>query len=315
MAAREAIEEAAAIRLRPILMTTAATVVAMVPLLIAGGAGAASRFDIGVVIAAGMTIGTMFTLFVTPAVYTYLARDHQKGRAARRRPQVAAEAAMLFPARASQPCRKAGLRRKLHRLMQTAGRLPLGRRAMSVGRPSAAGRRQGAIPRRRVRLPLGASSGLLVLSKPLESLDGVGGRGPMFKKLLIANRGEIACRIIETAKRLGHQDRGGLFRGRPRRAACRYGRRGRADRPGRMPPSPISTSTRSSPPPRRPARTRSIRATASCRRTPPSPGRSKRRASCLSGRTSRPSRRWATRSSRRSSPPRPRSRRCPAISA
>jgi len=53
----------------------------MVPLLIAKGAGAASRFDIGLVIAAGMTIGTMFTLFVTPAVYSYLARDHQKARA------------------------------------------------------------------------------------------------------------------------------------------------------------------------------------------------------------------------------------------
>jgi multidrug efflux pump len=79
---REAIEEAASLRLRPILMTTAATVVAMIPLLIAGGAGAASRFAIGVVIAAGMTIGTLFTLFVTPAVYTYLARDHQKAGAA-----------------------------------------------------------------------------------------------------------------------------------------------------------------------------------------------------------------------------------------
>jgi multidrug efflux pump len=51
-------------------------VVAMVPLLIAGGAGAASRFAIGVVIAAGMTIGTLFTLFVLPAFYLYLARDH-----------------------------------------------------------------------------------------------------------------------------------------------------------------------------------------------------------------------------------------------
>jgi hydrophobe/amphiphile efflux-1 (HAE1) family protein len=81
LARREAIEQAAAIRLRPILMTTAATVVAMVPLLIAKGAGAASRFDIGLVIAAGMTIGTMFTLFITPAVYTYLAKDHQKARA------------------------------------------------------------------------------------------------------------------------------------------------------------------------------------------------------------------------------------------
>ena len=78
---RAAIEEAAATRLRPILMTTAAMVVAMVPLLIAKGAGAASRFDIGVVIAAGMTIGTIFTLFVTPAVYTFLAKDYQKARA------------------------------------------------------------------------------------------------------------------------------------------------------------------------------------------------------------------------------------------
>ncbi|MFO1190253.1 MAG: efflux RND transporter permease subunit, partial [Alphaproteobacteria bacterium] len=60
----EAVVEAASIRLRPILMTTAAMVVAMVPLLIATGAGARSRFDIGLVIAAGMTVGTMFTLFV-----------------------------------------------------------------------------------------------------------------------------------------------------------------------------------------------------------------------------------------------------------
>lgn len=72
---REAIEEAAAVRLRPILMTTASMVVAMVPLLIATGAGASSRFGIGLVIAAGMTIGTMFTLFVTPAIYTLVARD------------------------------------------------------------------------------------------------------------------------------------------------------------------------------------------------------------------------------------------------
>ena len=77
---RAAIEEAAAIRLRPILMTTAAMVVAMVPLLIAGGAGAGARFSIGVVIAAGMVIGTIFTLFVTPAVYTYVARDHKAAR-------------------------------------------------------------------------------------------------------------------------------------------------------------------------------------------------------------------------------------------
>ena len=77
---RAAIEHAAGVRLRPILMTTAAMVVAMVPLLIASGAGARSRFDIGIVIAAGMTIGTLFTLFVTPAVYTLIARDHARAR-------------------------------------------------------------------------------------------------------------------------------------------------------------------------------------------------------------------------------------------
>jgi hydrophobe/amphiphile efflux-1 (HAE1) family protein len=72
-----AIKEAAAVRLRPILMTTAAMVIGVVPLLIAAGAGAKSRFDIGLVIAAGMTIGTMFTLFITPVVYTYIAADRR----------------------------------------------------------------------------------------------------------------------------------------------------------------------------------------------------------------------------------------------
>ena len=73
---RKAIEEAAAVRLRPILMTTAAMVVGMVPLILASGAGAKSRFTIGVTIFAGMAVGTLFTLFVTPMVYTFLARDH-----------------------------------------------------------------------------------------------------------------------------------------------------------------------------------------------------------------------------------------------
>jgi multidrug efflux pump len=71
---REAVEEAAAIRLRPVLMTTAAMVFGMVPLILASGAGAVSRFDIGTVIATGMSIGTLFTLFVLPCVYTLLAK-------------------------------------------------------------------------------------------------------------------------------------------------------------------------------------------------------------------------------------------------
>src|SRR5437588_3608751 len=73
---RAAIERAAPVRLRPILMTTAAMVVGLVPLLTASGAGAASRFSIGAVVVAGMSIGTLFTLFVLPAVYTVLAKDH-----------------------------------------------------------------------------------------------------------------------------------------------------------------------------------------------------------------------------------------------
>ena len=60
---------AARIRLRPILMTTAAMVTGLIPLLTATGAGAASRFSIGLVVVAGMSIGTLFTLFVLPAVY------------------------------------------------------------------------------------------------------------------------------------------------------------------------------------------------------------------------------------------------------
>jgi multidrug efflux pump len=75
---REAVEKAASIRLRPILMTTAAMIVAMIPLLMASGPGAVSRFDIGLVIASGLGIGTLFTLFVVPAVYLLLARNHRK---------------------------------------------------------------------------------------------------------------------------------------------------------------------------------------------------------------------------------------------
>ena len=73
---RDAVEKAAAIRLRPILMTSAAMIMAMVPLLTATGSGAASRFDIGLTIAAGLGIGTLFTLYILPAFYLWLARDH-----------------------------------------------------------------------------------------------------------------------------------------------------------------------------------------------------------------------------------------------
>ncbi len=69
---REAIETAASIRLRPILMTTAAMVLGVVPLITATGAGAVSRFDIGLVVSTGISIGTLFTLWVVPGMYLLL---------------------------------------------------------------------------------------------------------------------------------------------------------------------------------------------------------------------------------------------------
>jgi multidrug efflux pump len=75
---REAVEKAAGIRLRPILMTTGAMVLGVVPLLIASGAGAVSRFNMGLVIFTGVAIGTLFTLIVVPAMYLLLAADHSK---------------------------------------------------------------------------------------------------------------------------------------------------------------------------------------------------------------------------------------------
>ena len=74
---RDAIEQAAAIRLRPILMTTAAMVLGVMPLVLARGAGAASRFDMGLVIATGMLFGTLFTLFVVPTMYTLINKRQQ----------------------------------------------------------------------------------------------------------------------------------------------------------------------------------------------------------------------------------------------
>ena len=80
---REAILEATSIRLRPILMTTAAMVLGVLPLITASGAGAASRYNMGLVIASGLSIGTLFTLFVLPAVYLVLAASHSEAAPAR----------------------------------------------------------------------------------------------------------------------------------------------------------------------------------------------------------------------------------------
>ena len=74
----DAIIEAASERLRPILMTTAAMVLGVLPLVIASGAGAAGRQSMGIVIFTGLSIGTLFTLFVVPAMYLFMGADHHQ---------------------------------------------------------------------------------------------------------------------------------------------------------------------------------------------------------------------------------------------
>jgi len=73
----EAVKKAATIRLRPILMTTAAMVAGLIPLLFSTGAGAVSRFGIGIVIVSGLSIGTLFTLFILPVLYSFVASSHK----------------------------------------------------------------------------------------------------------------------------------------------------------------------------------------------------------------------------------------------
>ena len=72
-----AVREAALTRLRPVLMTSAATVFGHLPLVLASGPGAAARNSIGTVLVSGMTVGTIFTLFVVPVFYSLIAAQHQ----------------------------------------------------------------------------------------------------------------------------------------------------------------------------------------------------------------------------------------------
>lgn len=76
----EAVREAAMTRLRPILMTSAATIAGHFPLTLVTGAGASARNSIGLVLVGGMFVGTLFTLFVVPSIYMLIARDHTKDR-------------------------------------------------------------------------------------------------------------------------------------------------------------------------------------------------------------------------------------------
>ena len=72
----QAVREAAMLRLRPVLMTSVATVAGIFPLTLVTGAGAAARNSIGIVIVAGMAIGTLFTLLVIPSIYVLIAKQH-----------------------------------------------------------------------------------------------------------------------------------------------------------------------------------------------------------------------------------------------
>ena len=77
----DAVIGAATTRLRPILMTTAATVIGHFPLVLAKGPGAGARNSIGIMLVSGMIIGTLFTLFVVPSIYMLVARTHRGGEA------------------------------------------------------------------------------------------------------------------------------------------------------------------------------------------------------------------------------------------
>ena len=85
-----AVIEAAGTRLRPILMTTAATVFGHLPLILARGPGAGARNSIGIALVSGMVIGTAFTLFVVPAVYTVVAKAHRREAALEETPSLGA---------------------------------------------------------------------------------------------------------------------------------------------------------------------------------------------------------------------------------
>ena len=82
----QAIREAAMLRLRPVLMTTVATIAGNFPLTLVTGAGAAARNSIGIVLVSGMTIGTFFTLLVVPSIYMLIAKDHGGEKASNNEP-------------------------------------------------------------------------------------------------------------------------------------------------------------------------------------------------------------------------------------
>ena len=92
-----AVAQAARIRLRPIMMTSVATVAGPFPLTLVTGAGAAARNSIGLVLVGGMTIGTIFTLFIVPSLYMLIAKEHHEKSLAETEPEPATEDLDLVP--------------------------------------------------------------------------------------------------------------------------------------------------------------------------------------------------------------------------
>jgi multidrug efflux pump len=93
LAKRKAVHQAAMTRLRPILMTSGATIAGHFPLTLVSGAGAAARNSIGLVLVGGMAVGTVFTLFVIPSIYMLVAKDHSRDRVREETDALVAEAA------------------------------------------------------------------------------------------------------------------------------------------------------------------------------------------------------------------------------
>ena len=147
-------------------------------------------------------------------------------------------------------------------------------------------------PPGRNRPALHALSGQAEMPKGTIGPDPVLIRQAMFASVLIANRGEIACRIARTAARLGMRTIAVYSRGRRRCAACAAMRRGASDRPGACAPKAIWSSTASSRLRASPARNASIRATVFSPKTLNSPRPAPRPASCSSGRRRRRSAPW-----------------------
>ena len=87
MSKLQAIKESTATRLRPVLMTTGATVMGHTPLVLVSGPGAQARNSIGIILVAGMALGTLFTLFILPSVYMWLASTHNPAPSNERVPE------------------------------------------------------------------------------------------------------------------------------------------------------------------------------------------------------------------------------------